>query len=129
VTFRWRMLLLVAARLLQDATPEERARRSAINRAYYAAYGEAREYSISHGLHMHARGQSHDQVWQFLRRGAGYSQRWEQAATKAIGDYGVELRTMRVQADYNLPSPPSERDAQRAVRLADHIINRILQMP
>jgi hypothetical protein len=123
------MLLLVAARLLQGAAPEERERRSAINRAYYAAYGEAREYSIAHGLNMRVRGQSHDQVWQFLRRGAGYSQRWEEAVAKAIGDYGVELRTMRVQADYHLSSSPSEQDAQRAVRLADDIIIRLLRMP
>jgi hypothetical protein len=123
------MLRLVAIRLLQGTNPEERERRSAINRAYYAAYGEAHEYAIAHGLNMHGRGQSHDQIWQFLRRGAGYSQTWEQAAAKAIGDYGIELRTLRVQADYNLPIAPSEYDARRAVRLADDIISRLLGMP
>jgi hypothetical protein len=128
VTFKWRMLLGLAVRLLA-AVPEERERRSAINRAYYAALGEAREYSVAHGLNMQRRRPSHDQVWQFLRSGAGYSQRWEQAAAKAIGDTGVELRALRVQADYFLAGSPSEADAKRAVALATLIIKRLSGLP
>jgi uncharacterized protein (UPF0332 family) len=129
VTFEWRMLLTVAVRLLAPPAAEERERRSAINRAYYAAYGEAREYSLTHGLNVGSGGQSHDRVWQFLRRGAGYSQIWERAASKAIGDMGVELRTLRVQADYFRTGSPSEADARRAVSLANLIIKRILGLP
>jgi hypothetical protein len=129
VTFEWRMLLLVAVRLLAPPAAEERERRSAINRAYYAAYGEAREFSVAHGLNMQSGGQSHDRVWQFLRRGAGYSQTWQRAAAKAIGDIGVELRALRVQADYFRTNSPSQADARRAVSLADLIIKRVLGLP
>lgn len=123
------MLLFVAVRLLGLPVVEERERRSAINRAYYAAYGEAREYSVTHGLNMQGGGQSHDRVWQFLRRGAGYSQTWERGVTKAIGDMGVELRALRVQADYFRANSPSETDAKKAVSLANLMIKRLLGLP
>jgi hypothetical protein len=126
--FQWRLLLHVAAGLLVPS-PTERENRSAINRAYYAALGEAREYSLTHGLTMRRNRPSHDQVWQFLRNGANYSRTWEGAAAKAIGDLGVVLRTLRVQADYFLASPPSEADARRAVQLANLIIKRLHGMP
>ena len=128
MNFQWRLLLHVAVRLLASV-PEEREIRSAINRAYYAALGEAREYSLVHGLIMRRGRPSHDQVWQFLRNGATYSQTWEEAAAKAIGDIGVVLRTLRVQADYFLANPPSEADARLAVELANLIIKRLQGMP
>jgi hypothetical protein len=129
VTFEWRMLLFVAIRLLDPPTAEERGWRSAINRAYYAAYGEAREFAIGRGLNMQSGGQSHDRVWQFLRRGGGYPQVWERAAAKAVGDLGIELRAMRVQADYFRTNSPSEADVQRAVSLANLVVKRILGLP
>jgi hypothetical protein len=128
VIFQWRLLLHVAVNLLASA-PAERENRSAINRAYYAALGEAREYSLAHGLTMRRGRPSHDQIWQFLRNGATYSQTWEKAVAKAIGDIGIDLRTLRVQADYFLTSPPSEVDARRAVELANIIIKRLHGMP
>jgi hypothetical protein len=73
------MLLQVAVKLLAPV-PEEKESRSAINRAYYAAFGEAHEYSVTHGLNIQNRRSIHEQVWQFLRRGATYSQTWEAAA-------------------------------------------------
>jgi hypothetical protein len=126
--FQWKALLHVAVNLL-ISTPAERENRSAINRAYYAALGEAREYSVTHGLTMRRGRPSHDQIWQFLRSGATYSQTWEQAAAKAIGDAGIALRTLRVQADYFLTSPPSEADARQAVQSANSIIKRLQGMP
>lgn len=51
MTFQWRFLLKVAESLVTDA-PEEQQIRSAVNRAYYAALGEAREFAISKGLVM-----------------------------------------------------------------------------
>jgi hypothetical protein len=126
--FQWRLLLQVAIGLLAS-TPQERENRSAINRAYYAALGEAREYSLAHGLTMRRGRPSHDQIWQFLRNGATYSQTWEEGAAKAIGDIGVTLRTMRVQADYFLPNPPSETDARQAIVLANTLIRRLNNMP
>jgi len=128
VTFRWRLLLHVAVSLLA-LSPGERENRSAINRAYYAALGEAREFSLTHGLTMRRNRPSHEQVWQFLRNGATYSQTWEEAAAKAIGDMGIVLRALRVQADYFLTNPPSESDARQAVQLADLVIKRLHGMP
>jgi hypothetical protein len=79
VTFKWQLLLQVATNLLASS-PEEREYRSAINRAYYAAYGEARDYSETHGLVFNGKRPSHEQVWQFLRSGATYSQSWQALA-------------------------------------------------
>ena len=128
MTFQWRLLLQVAARLLAPS-PGERENRSAINRAYYASYGEAREYSTTHGLTWRGNRPSHEQVWQFLRKGATYSQTWQGAAAKAIGDLGVDLRTLRTQADYFSASPPSEVDARRAIALAELIVRRLNGLP
>src|SRR5216683_299943 len=115
MTFQWRLLLQVAARLLAPS-PGERENRSAINRAYYAAYGEAREYSTTHGLTWRGNRPSHEQAWQG-------------AAAKAIGDLGVDLRTLRTQADYFSASPPSEVDARRAIALAELIVRRLNGLP
>lgn len=67
--FQWRFLLKVAERLVSD-NPEEQQIRSAVNRAYYAALGEAREFAVSKGLIMKSGAGSHQQIWNFLRQQA-----------------------------------------------------------
>ena len=67
MTFHWRYLLKVAERLVSD-NPEEQQVRSAVNRAYYAALGEAREFAVANGLVMKTGPGSHQQVWNFLRQ-------------------------------------------------------------
>lgn len=122
--FSWRFLLRIAVTLL-TTNPEEAERRTAINRAYYAALGEAREFAISHGLVMNRRRPSHDQIWQFLRNGGSGIAVHRRAAMKAIGDDGVTLRAMRVQADYKLDQAPTEGEARQASQIADRIVRRL----
>ncbi len=43
--FTWRLLLRIAFFRMLNSTQAEPEHRSAINRAYYAALGEAREYA------------------------------------------------------------------------------------
>ena len=128
MTFQWRHLLQIAVNLL-SGSPEEREHRSAINRAYYSAYGEAREFSIRHGYQMNSRQSSHEQIWQHLRSGGPNLPSGHRAALKAIGDSGIKLRTLRVQADYKLNSPPTSGDANTAIGLATSIIRRLNGIP
>jgi hypothetical protein len=129
MTFRWRMLLGVAVRLTAGSRPGESEHRTAINRAYYAALGEAREYAERHGLVINRRRSSHEQVWQFLRGSPSGLPAWHRAALKSIGDTGVDLRTLRVQADYHLAPPAPSTDVQRAVGMAKTIIERLHALP
>ncbi|MDP9792440.1 uncharacterized protein (UPF0332 family) [Catenuloplanes nepalensis] len=126
--FTWRLLLRIAFRML-NSTQAEPEHRSAINRAYYAALGEAREYAKMHGLSMVSQRSSHEQVWQYLRAGKSSSHIGHRAAAKAIGDMGITLRSLRVQADYFINQPPTEEDAKRSVSMAEQIIRRIHSLP
>ena len=129
MAFRWRMLLGVAVRLIAGSLRGESEHRTAINRAYYAALGEAREYAEQHGLVINRRRSSHEQVWQFLRGSPSGLPQWHRAALKSIGDMGVGLRTLRVQANYHLTPAPSTTDAKRAVGMAKTIIDRLQRLP
>ena len=127
MTFRWRLLLKVAESLL-DGTPEERHIRSAVNRAYYAAFGEAREFAIRKGLVLSQRAGSHQQVWNYLRRG-GAPTIWEAAAWKSIGDLGLTLTADRKLADYVGSAAITLRDAQRVIIQANEIIKKLMSLP
>jgi uncharacterized protein (UPF0332 family) len=127
MSFQWRLLLKVAVRLL-DGSPEERHIRSAINRAYYAAFGEARVFAIKKGLALSRRAGSHQQVWNFLR-GAGAPTVWEAAVWKAIGDQGLALTADRKLADYDESATITLGDAQRVITIANEIIKRLLSLP
>ena len=96
-----------------------------MNRSYYAALGEAREFAIKNGLVMIRQKPTHDQVWQYLRNGGSERSLYRRAALKAIGDIGIVLREMRVQADYKLSSPPTEEDARRASTMAARLVQRL----
>lgn len=124
VTFNWRLLLRIAVGMLR-VPPEEAEVRTAVNRAYYAALGEAREFALRKGLVINQRRPSHDQIWQFLRSGGSETLLHRRAALKAIGDDGVTLRALRVQADYKLNQPPTESEARTASQIAERIVRRL----
>lgn len=129
MNFEWRHLLRIALQLLNGISSGESEHRSAVNRAYYAAYGEARQYAMRHGYQMNRRQSSHEQIWQYLRSGRSTGPSWLPAVLKAIGDAGISLRAMRVQADYQLNGPPTEAEAKVAVSTAQMIVNRLLSLP
>ena len=123
MTFHWRHLLKVAERLVSDS-PEERQIRSAVNRAYYAALGEAREFAISKGLLMKSGAGSHQQIWNFLRQQAAPTPH-ESAAWKSIGDLGLALTADRKLADYIAPAAINLDDARRVIITAYQIVRKL----
>jgi uncharacterized protein (UPF0332 family) len=127
MSFQWRLLLKVAVHLL-DGSPEERHLRSAINRAYYAAFGEARDFAIRKGYVLALGAGSHQQVWSFLRK-AGAPTTWEAAVWKIIGDQGLALTADRKLADYEESATITLGDAQRVITTANEIIKRLLSLP
>lgn len=122
--FKWRFLLRVAAVLLNAADQESECR-SAINRAYYAAYGEARAFCEARGMILKKNRSSHEQVWQYLRSGETSDTVYGRAACKAIGDQGIFLRSQRVAADYFGNAAPPKSEAERAVATSREIIRRL----
>lgn len=123
MTFHWRYLLKVAERLVSD-NPEEQQVRSAVNRAYYAALGEAREFAVANGLVMKTGPGSHQQVWNFLRQRAAPTPH-ESAAWKSIGDLGLALTADRKLADYIAPASIKVDDAKRVIITAYQIVKKI----
>jgi uncharacterized protein (UPF0332 family) len=123
VTFQWRFLLKVAERLLSDS-PEEQQIRSAVNRAYYAALGEARDFAIAKGLTMKSGAGSHQQIWNFLRQQAAPTP-YESAARKSIGDLGLALTADRKLADYIAPASIDLDDARRVIVTAYQIVRKL----
>jgi hypothetical protein len=127
--FRWRDLHAIGKAQLLPAPKEEHVR-TCINRAYYAAFGEAKEFAIAHGyVFQRGRGGSHDQVWQFLRRASGVTAAWQVPAWRAIGDAGLDLRDRRTNADYFLDRIPNVGDASIALAQSRTIISRLAGLP
>jgi hypothetical protein len=130
VSFRWRLLLKTGLSLVQQVNASEAQIRSAMNRAYYAAFGEAREFAERHGYrYIRGKGGSHDQVWNFLRQGHGAKTPWERAAWKAIGDAGIVLKRERITADYFGDPTVTRNETKRMLATAEVIINRLLNLP
>jgi uncharacterized protein (UPF0332 family) len=123
MTFRWSHLLKVAERLISE-NPQEQQVRSAVNRAYYAALGEARDFALTKGLTLRPGAGSHQQVWNFLRQRAAPT-RHESAAWKSIGDLGLALTADRKLADYIAPATISVDDAKRVIITAYEIVRRL----
>ena len=128
-SFRWRDLHLIGREQLLP-TPAEGNLRTSINRSYYAAYGEAKVFVVAHGYaFQRGAGGSHDQVWQFLRRGVGATAAWQVPVWRALGDAGIALRDMRTNADYFLDRIPAEAHANLALIQSQTIITRLAGLP
>jgi hypothetical protein len=127
-SFAWKQLERVALDLLKEPTTEARLR-SSINRSYYAAYGEAKEFAVRHGYSWNGKAGSHIQVWNFLRKGKGSSPAWERAAWKAIGDSGLQLKAERTVADYNSAVPATIVIARQVLTQSHTLIKRINGLP
>lgn len=89
--FDWRRFLDLAERLGQEA--DEAALRSAISRAYYAAFALARRRLVDQGCWSQAR-DPHTRVWATYRNASG-------RACQRIGFRGFNLRDQRRRADYD----------------------------
>ena len=112
-------ILQVATKLLNNSA--EAACRSAVSRAYYAAYHhgiQVIEIKLPITKNMTYKGGCHKQL--LMRLSKGQSQAWEDIALEV--DY---LRRNRVRADYCLNQSISKRLAHRCVRAAQKIIDAL----
>lgn len=102
--FRWSDFLGVAQRLAGDDA-DEAMRRTAIGRAYYAAYCSAAEYLLQNWPRLDAGQLTHDTVWHAF---ADPDDRdlWR------LFQNGTSLRAARIRADYQNPMPGKSVEAQ-----------------
>src|SRR5205807_8039448 len=90
--FDWSQYLILAKDLGNRS--EEAALRSAISRAYYAAYNTARSFCSNAGIPIIDTGNLHKDLWDtFLRKGG--------RTFVSIHDKGQRLRRKRAKADYD----------------------------
>jgi uncharacterized protein (UPF0332 family) len=95
---------------------DEAAWRSAISRAYYAAFWTARDIVEMGGVSAPRSGGegSHDSLWDMLV--TEYN-----ASGDSIGEAGRNLKLIRVRADYR-PRPVARTEAQRSVQIATRLV-------
>lgn len=111
--FTWDEFLPFAERLTADSD-DEVLQRTAINRAYYAAYHNAADYVRRRGL-LTAR-HTHHRVWAALLASPD-------PGDFTLGRRGDRLRRLRIAADYQNPFPGQLDDrARQAVAMARAII-------
>ncbi|MGH2938711.1 MAG: hypothetical protein ACRDPE_11400 [Solirubrobacterales bacterium] len=114
----WATLVPLAAGLV--AQESEAAKRTAINRAYYGVFNEARRRLEAHGIRIDDH-RAHGQVWLTFRDADGADSeadvKWQQ-----VGVLGRALQTLRNQADYVDDVPWLDREAINAVGIAQRIL-------
>lgn len=117
--FDWRAFLDLAEDL-QERRDNPAAERSAISRAYYAAFHLASMYVSDRGVRLTFTGRDHTTVWAwFLGADADSRLRW-------IGNTGSLLRQARRHADYRpVPFPEPVKEARTAVRSATRIVSEL----
>lgn len=116
--------LALAENLLSQRAGDEAAERSAISRAYYAAFLKAREYLDRQGPAVPRNGAAHTVVWNRLLTGQG-------SVSKSVGQDGKRLKAWRRSADYDLPHPAADvsAEAQTAVTTARHLLANLATLP
>src|SRR5579864_4737976 len=108
-----REFLILAQSLLAGGA--EAAWRSAVSRAYYAAFHVARELLDSLGFAVPRGERAHAHLWLRLSNCGD-------AQTAATGAALNGLRQDRNAADYDLHRPLTQANAAKSVRMAEHAI-------
>lgn len=117
----WSNYLDLAQELVARAD-DEAAARSAISRAYYAAFGSVRDHLVRRGATVPKAGPAHAVVWTRFHASADPTHR-------RIADIGRILRKKRSQADYDETYPHLTLDARRAVALAQRLLSDLAGLP
>jgi hypothetical protein len=112
VSFRWDEYLALARDLSQKGG--EAATRSAINRAYYAAYQTARHHRGCRNAQV-TRGGSHGAVWRTLKESGNPD--WRKA-----GNQGRDILENRLKADYDDDVPALPSMMYRTFRMTEEIL-------
>jgi hypothetical protein len=120
---RGRELIRVAEELARGNASEPRAR-SAINRAYYAAYTELSQFVAGHGYRHAPDRASHRRTWDYIRSMPEQDRR-RRAEKRAIASQGLLLKDQRTKADYQPSSRIGRYAATEAVRSAKGIIGAL----
>jgi len=112
VSFRWAEYLVLAQELAKKHG--EAATRSAISRAYYAAYHTAKRHRGSKSA-MATRSGSHGDVWRALRDSGNPD--WRRAGNK-----GRDILECRRQADYDDAVPGLTPMMHKTLQIAEAIL-------
>lgn len=119
--FDWSGFLDLADELV-DRSGDEVAERTAINRAYYAAYGSARDYLIRGGTSIPSMGRAHVLVWDQFHA-------VPDPIHRRIADRGRNLRKRRGWADYDAVVPNLSPQARLAVAMARGLLADLATLP
>jgi uncharacterized protein (UPF0332 family) len=120
-----RELLPVAKKLGAGQAPKEPAARSAVNRAYYAAYTEVTEYVTHRGLPNSPSAYSHNRTWNYLKNGIADIDARRRAERRALADQGFLLKARRQKADYEPNAKLARDESKSAIAEAQTIIKRL----
>jgi uncharacterized protein (UPF0332 family) len=118
--FDWALYLTVARTLGAQVT-DEAALRSAISRAYYAAFGVASVRMKADGRNVPNTGDAHKVLWDYFESANDKFRR-------KIGQDGKRLRWRRRQADYDASAKLSNNEVTDSLRTAEAIIRFIGQL-
>src|SRR5208282_4665971 len=111
MAFDWASYLHVS-RALAAQTTDEAALRSAISRAYYAAFGIASARMRADGENVPSTGEAHKAVWAHFESANDKFRR-------KIGADGKRLRWRRRQADYEAAVKISENEVKDSINTAE----------
>jgi uncharacterized protein (UPF0332 family) len=121
-SFAWEDYLSIATTLLNDTTVPEAALRSAVSRAYYAAFNIARLYLREDGrLKLLTQPNAHRAVWAELRDS-------EHPIESSLGHAGFRMRSFRNRADYDDNYPRLHHDAVVAISAARNLVAQIAEL-
>lgn len=115
MAFDWEQYLALARRLAAAAGPTEADLRTAVSRAYYAAFNRAR---VLAGQQLPSAEGSHERVWRELERA-------HDRERMAIGKSGSRLKQERVRADYRSGESVTLPEARTAIEMAESLIRKI----
>jgi hypothetical protein len=118
--FDWSDFLVVANELARR-TGDEAATRTAIGRAYYAAFGVARRHLIRAGVAVPQAGPAHRLVWATFHATPGRVHR-------RIANRGRQLLLRRRRADYDDHYPEASADALQAVTWARRLLDDLASL-
>lgn len=123
LALKGRELIPIAKSLARGSASGPLAR-SAVNRAYYAAYTELTQYVKRHGYSYAPNRRSHERAWNFLLGIRDGSTRRD-AERRVIRDQGIYLKEQRRNADYRPESKMAAAAASDAVRSAQGIVSAL----
>jgi hypothetical protein len=115
--FDW-ALYLQTAKTLASQAGDEAALRSAVSRAYCAAFGVAATRMKVEGKNVPASGEAHQEIWKYFESAGDMYRR-------QIGQNGKRLRYRRNQADYEANTTISDSIVTESLRNAEKLVGLV----